>query len=405
MTPPHHHHLLVLVLLVLLPVSLCGLVLPEDAPSSVSLCDGTFAEETGAGKWAVLFYSPSCDTCHGLAGTWEPLASLAQKAGVSLALVDVASCPQTRERYGVRGLPTILYFEDDLATEHTGSRDLDSIMTWLERLQQPAVLDEDPPGALGPGQAVFTLRGPRDDALRAAFEQVARSYRGSEHVRFSYGPSTEAEKRRSSELPLSSVMTLPDQIPWLHGPGEGNFSSLAPFVEEWSLPLAGELTPRDFYRYAARGRHIGVCAVDPDTGQRAEVGLSPVRRTAVRYRDQVIMGWVDGVKWKSFVGHYGVGPGDLPVCFIIDRDHKRYYMDRDELFEHLIKDVVEGKAVPLTPGTVRPREAHEHKPREPKKSQVRALLQRFVSQDYGEIIAIAFVAVTAFLLGRLKQQK
>lgn len=390
---------------ILFTASVRGLGLPEDAPSSVSLCDSTFSEETGAGKWAVLFYSPGCDTCHALTGTWETLAPLAQKVGVSLALVDVAACPKTRERYSVRGLPTILYFEGDFATEHTGSRDLDSLMLWLERLQQPAVLEEDPPGPLGPGQAVFTLRGPRDDALRAAFEEVARSYRGSEHVKFSYGPSSEAEKARSSEMSLSSVMTLPDQIPWLHGPGEGNFSSLAPFVEEWVLPLVGELTPRDFYRYAARGRHIGVCAVDTDARHQAEVAISQIRRSALRYRAEVIMGWVDGTKWKSFVGHYGVGPGNLPVCFIIDRDHKKYYMETSILFEDLVKDVVKGQAEALTPGTVRPKEAHEHERVKPKTSQIRHLIKNFISKDYGEIIAVVFVALTAFLIGKLNGSK
>jgi thioredoxin 2 len=58
----------------------------------------------------VDFYSPACGPCRMLAPTLEALAKRYFGRAI-LAKIDVTTNPAAARRYGIRGVPTLLFFE------------------------------------------------------------------------------------------------------------------------------------------------------------------------------------------------------------------------------------------------------------------------------------------------------
>ncbi|CAI2380144.1 unnamed protein product [Moneuplotes crassus] len=88
-------------------------VFGEEPYEVIQLNDDNFEHLTQAatgamkGDWFVKFYTPWCGHCQAIAPTW---AHLAMKIGkeVNVAELNIDECPNTAERFNIRGLPTLL---------------------------------------------------------------------------------------------------------------------------------------------------------------------------------------------------------------------------------------------------------------------------------------------------------
>jgi thioredoxin 1 len=81
----------------------------ETAHLTESIFDEAVA--TGSGLLMVDFWADWCAPCHALAPILEDLA--ANSGGrVALAKVNVDDNPGLAERYGIRAIPTVLFFRD-----------------------------------------------------------------------------------------------------------------------------------------------------------------------------------------------------------------------------------------------------------------------------------------------------
>ncbi|KAL3693310.1 hypothetical protein R1sor_006961 [Riccia sorocarpa] len=83
----------------------------------------------------VLFYAPWCSHCQQLEHTWKDLACRLPKGGfdVQLAQIDAEKYGDVAEKYKVVKYPTLIFFKSGKPTEnHTGARDVDSLMTFID---------------------------------------------------------------------------------------------------------------------------------------------------------------------------------------------------------------------------------------------------------------------------------
>ena len=82
------------------------------ADNVMTVTDATFADEVESadGLTMVDFWAVWCGPCRMVAPVVEELATEYGEKGLRVGKLDVDENPQTAARYGIRSIPTILFF-------------------------------------------------------------------------------------------------------------------------------------------------------------------------------------------------------------------------------------------------------------------------------------------------------
>jgi thioredoxin 1 len=85
--------------------------MPENKPKNVT--DDQFEQEVlrAEGISVVDFWAPWCGPCHQMAPALEAFAK-ANEGRVKVFKMDSDDNPRTAEKYGVRSIPTVIFFKD-----------------------------------------------------------------------------------------------------------------------------------------------------------------------------------------------------------------------------------------------------------------------------------------------------
>ncbi|MED5485421.1 MAG: thioredoxin [Candidatus Thermoplasmatota archaeon] len=95
----------------------------------VDASDATFDEITGTGWVLVDFWAPWCGPCKMVAPILEQIAS---ERDITIAKVNTDNNPNTPGRFGVRGIPTLVLFnEGQVADQRTGADSKVNLDNWL----------------------------------------------------------------------------------------------------------------------------------------------------------------------------------------------------------------------------------------------------------------------------------
>eukprot|EP01102_Stenamoeba_stenopodia_P000332 TRINITY_DN10311_c0_g1_i1.p1 TRINITY_DN10311_c0_g1~~TRINITY_DN10311_c0_g1_i1.p1 ORF type:complete len:256 (-),score=62.25 TRINITY_DN10311_c0_g1_i1:125-841(-) len=123
----------------LLLASVLPLAISEEVENSVvvELDDSNFEAltqaSTGAttGDWFIEFYAPWCGYCKRLAPVWEDLAKELQ-GKIVVAKVDADKNSGLRNRFEIKGFPTLKFFRQGVYYNYTGDRSLASLVSFAE---------------------------------------------------------------------------------------------------------------------------------------------------------------------------------------------------------------------------------------------------------------------------------
>merc|ERR1711971_1033163 len=109
----------------------------------------------------VEFYAPWCGHCKKLTPEYASAAASLAEAGspVKLAKVDATENKELGTKFGVKGYPTLKWFQDGVAQEYSGGRTADTIVSWINKKSAgvPKLDNEEAANALVSGNRVAAI--------------------------------------------------------------------------------------------------------------------------------------------------------------------------------------------------------------------------------------------------------
>jgi thioredoxin 1 len=108
--------------------------MPENKP--IEITDAQFEEAVlnAEGISVVDFWAPWCGPCHAMAPALQAFAET-NSGRARVFKLDVDDNPKTAEKYGIRSIPTVIFFKDGEALDTTvGTLSQSALQTKLDAL-------------------------------------------------------------------------------------------------------------------------------------------------------------------------------------------------------------------------------------------------------------------------------
>lgn len=281
----------------------------------------------------VEFYAPWCGHCKKLAPVYEQVADWAADANdVKLAKVDCTTESEVCSKFGVKGYPTLKWFDHGSPTDYSGGRDVAGIKSYITLKTAPvivAVTSNDEFDALTGSVVAFAHLDESTDNF-AFFKSASEAMREKD-VTFAYttDASIASHAGLGDAILRVTISSSGSSESW-QGAELSSTADIVTFVNDNSLPLLDEMTAQNYKTYMGRSLPIVWTFVSqanfPKDGEFSGF-LAHVHDIAAEHKGSMSFVYVDGDKMKKHrnsLGHEGSLPA-VVVENIVAR--KKYIFD------------------------------------------------------------------------------
>ncbi|KAF9925549.1 protein disulfide-isomerase precursor [Modicella reniformis] len=195
----------------------------------------------------VEFFAPWCGHCKALAPEYEIAATHLKVMGIPIAKVDCTVEGDLCKEYGVQGYPTLKVFRNGKASNYSGTRKADAIVSYMKKKSLPP-LSEVPVENLAAfsqsERVVIVGVFPKDSEKRTVLEKVAKAY-GDDYV---FGVVEESPEIKEGVILYKKFDEGKNIL-------EADFTedSLIDFVKSNSIPNMDEISAENYSDYIVAG--------------------------------------------------------------------------------------------------------------------------------------------------------
>lgn len=338
------------------------------------LTEANFDTEIGSGNnlWFVDFYAPWCGHCKKLDPVLNELVAeveseinvnLSEKpnadgpAGVRIGKLDATMHKKVAELYDVKGFPTLLYFlpagihGKSVHGKYEGPRTKQGFMSFLRRMVSPPVTMIANPSELDPiykeHSVIFLLNVPDDKKnekntqnIIEAFHMAAKASHTVAYFAISQSSPSQQQgnsnkvflaKMESGRNPIEMSHINFDKPETVNKVDPESFAKeIEAFVTKNNRALITQFDAHNFKKLGSLGRKMVIAVVNPFddakgvTKQFSDAFDAAVSSLARDDADKYVFGFLDGVRWKSFLKQYGVSKKKLPTILTLDLETESY---------------------------------------------------------------------------------
>ncbi|KAK4538842.1 hypothetical protein CDCA_CDCA20G4867 [Cyanidium caldarium] len=353
--------LLILLLLGVLRVGAAA----TSSGTSVALTDETFDAHVCSQPLALIkFIAPWCGHCKRMKADWDAAAkALAGRDGVLLAEVDATTETKLRDRYGVRGFPTIkLFVSGEPVADYNGDRSTASLVSFVERQLSPPVHEVRTAAAAERWTQAEAASAPRvvlaltdskldaakRSALRTTLEGVARQLRETlTNVTFLVAEQAEvlkalgadasadgtavlvlraaddvaAGRERIARLPLDTVALgkAGKKAAAMKPELERLADQVTQFVRRQAAPLVGEISQATASLYEELGKPLFIL-FDPSPAAPEPRGRQLMRQLAAKYHERLSFVMADDAALGQFRKYVGCSGSKRFALHVLGQD-------------------------------------------------------------------------------------
>ncbi|KAI0077603.1 thioredoxin-domain-containing protein [Panus rudis PR-1116 ss-1] len=322
----------------------------------LSLNEKTFFDAVSRGHIFVKFFAPWCGHCKKLAPVWAELARL-MKDKLTIAEVNCEEHNALCRTQDVSGYPMLYYYtgsKKDGKTEYTGSRKLDQLKAYAEKLIGPPIQELKPEHlskTIQEHPVVYVLLHPASNT-----RPLDLAVEGS-HVLFgspSIYVSSSPELYRHFSIDPSEAVVLAlkegDDIPVSVYRFSSNPASDKETLVKWllhnRLPVTMELDS-DTFQEVMNAPHkplVVITATNPADMSATAAKVKDIARRWIANKGDtnVVFTWMDADKWGKWLKNmYGIRTDSLPGVVVADH-HTLVYYDTEQT----------GQKIQLSPASV-----------------------------------------------------
>jgi protein disulfide isomerase len=235
----------------------------------------------------VEFYAPWCGHCKHLEPEYAKAATVLKKEGVLLGKVDATVESDLATRFGVRGYPTLKVFRQGTASEYSGPREADGIVSYMRKQAAPALSKLETEEAFA---KLTESRDPvvigffpnsKDSELEKSISSLSSSLRDDE---FKFGVVHDAALAKAKGYTADTVVLYQklDNAKFDYT-GAADKQAVQNWVWDNSVPLAGEYTRENSKKYTRKHVPTVLAFIDVDFGsnlKRTNYYLNRLRKVA-----------------------------------------------------------------------------------------------------------------------------
>ncbi|KJA30230.1 hypothetical protein HYPSUDRAFT_126028 [Hypholoma sublateritium FD-334 SS-4] len=304
-------------------------VLANEASDVISLTASTFESTVNAESLILVeFFAPWCGHCKALAPHYEEAATALKEKNIKIAKVDCVDEADLCQSKGIQGYPTLKVYRNGEASEYSGPRKADGIISYMVKQSLPAVSDVTAAN-LAEFQkadkivAIAYLASPTD-APATEFSAVADVHRDD----YLFGLTSDKDAIAAAGVTAPAVVLYRSfdapESEYPYPISSLTSKDLTDWIKELSVPIIDEVNGENYAIYAGSAKPLAYLFIDP-TLEDKEDQIATIKPIAAKYHSKMNFVWIDAVKFGDHAKALNLVEPKWPAFVVQDLEKQLKY--------------------------------------------------------------------------------